>query len=91
MCLCVGIVLEERVSMGKNYLQDNSLCVSGLRKLHSKEKALVKVPNNLHDASDEGLISVLTLLGLSADIDTIVHSILLQRMDQICMKGFALR
>ena len=47
--------------------------------------------NDLLIASDNGLVSVLVLLDLSAAFDTIDHNIILQRLEhQIGIKGTAL-
>jgi len=77
-----------------DFLHHNSLFEefqSGFRKHHSTETVLVKITNDLLMASDEGLLSVLVLLDLSAAFDTIYHDILLQRLDQsIGISGTAL-
>lgn len=78
--------LLEKVALKQlnNHLSTNNLLhpfQSAYRANHSTETALVKILNDLLLASDNGKISLLTLLDLSAAFDTIDHSILLSRLE----------
>ncbi|KAI5102912.1 hypothetical protein C0J45_6493 [Silurus meridionalis] len=65
--------------------------IAGFRPHHSTETALVKVVNDLLLASDQGFVSLLVLLDLSAAFDTIDHTILLARLENVVgIKGTAL-
>ena len=69
--------------MFRNQLLTNNSCEnfqSAYRAHHSTETALLDVMNCLLGSADEGQVSVLTLLDLSAAFDTLDHSILLTRL-----------
>ena len=53
---------------------------SAYRKCHRTETALLRVVNDLLQASDSGHVSVLSLLDLSAAFDTVDHGILIKRL-----------
>ena len=77
-------VIEKLVlSQLSDYLHSRNLypsSQSAYRPGHSTETALVRVMSDLLRAMDDGKLSILTLLDLSAAFDTIDHQILLDRL-----------
>ena len=53
---------------------------SAYKQFHSTETALLKVHNDINLNIDNGNVTALTLLDLSAAFDTIVHNILITRL-----------
>ena len=53
---------------------------SAYRKFHSTKTALLKIHNDILLSMDDGRVTALTLLDLSAAFDTIDHTILLRRL-----------
>ncbi len=78
-----------------SFLQKNDIYEefqSGFRPRHSTETALVKITDDLLLALDQGCISLLVLLDLSAAFDTIDHDILIDRLQNYTgIQGEALR
>ena len=69
----------------RNHLSSNNLleiCQSAYcyRKDHSTETAVLSVLDGLLVSADERLVSLVTLLDLSAAFDTLDHTIFLQRL-----------
>ena len=58
----------------------NNVFQSAYKKFHNTETALLKVTNDLLCAADDGNISILALLDLSAAFDTIDHTIMIERL-----------
>ncbi|GFS19395.1 reverse transcriptase-like protein [Elysia marginata] len=78
-------VLEKKIVLHqlKDHLKRNNLIEkfqSAYRNWHSTETAFLRIVNDILLSCDDGNISVLTLLDLSAAFDTIDHAILFERL-----------
>ena len=77
-------ILEKVVySQIRVHLNDNKLNVllqSAYKEHHSTETAMLKILNDVLNATDRGEVTLLCLLDLSAAFDTIDHEILLTRL-----------
>ena len=60
------------------------------RLCHDTEMALVTLLDYLLREADRGKMSLLVLLDISATFDTITHSILMERLSELGIDGFAL-
>ena len=73
------IVVKQLMS----YLMESNLLPkfqSGYRSHHSTETLLVRLLSDIHTAIDNGEVTVLALLDVSAAFDSVDHNILLQRL-----------
>ena len=68
------------------FLERNNLIPekqSAYRRSHSTEKAALKLISDFYSTADKGEVSLLGLLDLSAAFDTVDHSILVNRLQNI--------
>ena len=56
---------------------------SAYRIFHSTETALLKVQGDILESLDNGLVTVLVMLDVSAALDTLDHGILLSRFENV--------
>ncbi len=81
----ISKILEKVVaSRVISHVQDSNAAnpfQSAYRKFHSTETALLKIHSDILKSMDEGRVTALTLLDLSAAFDTIDHAILLKRLE----------
>ena len=79
----------------QEFLDSNNLMPvtqSAYRQYHSTETAVLKVYNDLLLAADEGDVSALCLLDLTAAFDTVDHDLLMLRLErQFGLRGVVLQ
>ena len=73
-------VVASRLNSHINSLHTSTDYQSAYRKFHSTETALLNIHNDILSSMDDGRVTALTLLRLSAAFDTIDHTILLRRL-----------
>jgi hypothetical protein len=83
----ISKVLEKVVDTRiERHLVDNCLheeLQSAYRRSHSTETALLKVQSDILESLDNGCVTVLVMLDLSAAFDTLDHGILLSRFENV--------
>ena len=72
------VLLQLTDNVSRNDLLERNQ--SAYRQNHSTETALLHITNCLLESTDQGRVSILSLLDLSAALDTIDHNILLERL-----------
>ena len=73
-------VVASRLNSHINSSHTSNDYQSAYRKFHSTETALLKIHNDILSSMDDGRVTALTLLNLSAAFDTVDHTILLRRL-----------
>ena len=74
-------VVTSRLNSHINSSHTSNDYQSAYKKFHSTETALLKIHSDILSSMDDGRVTALTLLDLSAAFDTIDHTILLSRLD----------
>ena len=84
-------VVANHLNSHINCSDTSNVYQSAYRKFHSTETALLRIHNDILSSMDDGRVTALTLLDLSAAFDTIDHTILLRRLgDWFGVSGKAL-
>ena len=84
-------VVASRLNSHINSSHTSNDYQSAYRKFHSTGTALLKIHNDILSSMDDGRVTALTLLDLSAALNTIDHTILLRRLsDWFGVSGKAL-
>ena len=73
-------VVASRLNSHINSSHTSNDYQSAYKKFHSTTTALLKIHNDIFSSMDDGRVTALTLLDLSAAFDTIDHTILLRRL-----------
>ena len=94
--LFLSKLLETAVQSGlQEFLDSNNTMPkeqSGYRRYHSTETAATKVYNDLLLAADDGDVTALCLLDLTAALDTVDHDLLILRLErQFGLRGVVLK
>ncbi len=77
---CLERLVISRLLNHMSSLPPYEIFQSGFKQFHSTETALLRVTNDLRRSSDDGQVSLLIMLDLSAAFDTIDHITLLNRL-----------
>ena len=73
-------VVASRLNSHINSSHTSNNYQSAYRKFHSTETTLLKIHNDILSSMDDGKVTALTLLDLSAAFDTIDHTVFLRRL-----------
>ncbi|XP_078503843.1 gap junction alpha-10 protein [Lissotriton helveticus] len=87
-------ILEKLVTKHLSSFMESSACLDvaqfGFRPAHGTESALVTVLDDLRTRTDQGRAVFLVLLDMSTAFNTVSHTILIRRLEEIGVSGLAL-